>query len=139
MKLAKVVIVMLLAVVLSGCGQPLADFAAGVGTGVAVKLGEANRAMELLDENVEALNEKAAELEVLIEQDPVRIVNAFDPNLGGELAEFLVNIKGLEARAGAFKDDKDRIDWERLLLTAALTAFGGWNGSRLVNKKKDGV
>ena len=131
---------MVVLVSLAGCGQPAAEFAAGLGTGMAVKMAEANRAMKSIDEGVAALNAKARELEVLIEKDPAVLVNTLDPNLGGELTDFLLNVKGMSARAAEFKDEKGRIDWERLILVAAISIFGGGTATNIYkNSKKAGA
>jgi hypothetical protein len=131
----KLILTIMLLGLVSGCGQPLADFAAGFGSGVALKLNEANRAMDALGKDIAELNKKAGEIDVLIEKDPLVLVNALDPNLGGELTKFLLNVKALEGKYDEFKDEKGRVDWERLLMVAGLSLFGGWNGKRAFFKK----
>ena len=130
----KMIMVIVLLVLVSGCGQPALDFAAGFGTGVVAKLNEANKAMEVLNADIGKLNEKSKELEILIGKDPTILVNAIDPNLGGVITEFMVNLKGLESRAREFRDEEGEIDWERLMMIAGISLFGGWNGKRFLTK-----
>ena len=139
-KVIMVIMVIASLCLVSGCGQPALDFAAGFGTGVVAKLNEANKAMEALDADIGKLNERSKELEILIEKDPIILANALDPNLGGVITEFMVNLKGLESSAREFEDKEGEVDWERLLMAAGISLFGGWNGKRfLTDRTKDGA
>ena len=119
----------------AGCGEPLADFAAGLGTGLVVRMGEANKAMESLDNSIAAAKEKAAEIEILIEKDPSLLVNEIDPNLGNELQKFLINIKGIEAHAKEFTDEKGKVNWLAVAL-AVIGIFGGGTATNIYKNSK---
>jgi hypothetical protein len=119
------IIVCALIIGLSGCsaGSPAENFLAGFGTAVAVKLNEGNEAMKFLDEKIEAMNAAGTEMEVLSD-NPVALVTAIDPNLGTALNEFIVNAKSLAAKAETFKDEKGKIDWDKIVWSLLVGGTG---------------
>lgn len=132
-----VIVVMVAMLCIAGCGgDPLANFAAGFGSGVVVAVNKANVAVEELNENIAAVNEASAELEALLENDPMLLVNTLDPNLSNTLDQFMVNLKALEARAEEFKDEKGKIDWERIISVLAIGVLGGGSGVNIFKNRK---
>jgi hypothetical protein len=64
---------------------------------------------------------------------------AVDPTLKNNLDEFVVNVRGLAARADEFKTDEGKVDWERIILVGLLSGSGSGIGVNLwKNRRKVG-
>jgi len=118
---------------LTGCEE---GFIAGVGTGLAVKVDQANKAAKALDANIEAVNEKAKELEILIKTDPMNAVAIADPNLKTNLDEFIGTLNSLASKAEEFQTEEGKIDWERVIYASIIGLFGGGTAVNLYKNRK---
>jgi len=129
-------VIFLLVVLGTGCSEPMANFSAGFATGAITKINQANDAMAQINSNITALNEKSQEIQVLIKKDPAALAGTIDPNLGNALDYFTANLRTLEANAQQFKNDKGKIDWERMIYAAIIGVFGGGTGVNLIKNRK---
>ena len=120
---------------LAGCGQPVADFAAGFGAGAVTAINSANQSMEQVHRDTAALNEKAAELEVLIEGDPITLLNTLDPNLGAAINRFILNAQQLKQDVTT---EKGKVDWNTILVGLLATFAGGTGVNMYKNAGKKG-
>ncbi len=133
-----IILLCCLAFMSAGCGESaVGPFVAGLGTGMVVKVNEANKAVEKISANIDILNEKSKELETIIAGDPVVLANVLDPNLGDSLTEFIVNVKELAAKADEFKEESGKVDWERLLMSIGIGILGGGTGVNIFKNRKN--
>jgi len=116
----------------SGCGE---EFIAGVGTGLAVKVNEANKVMIQLDKDIAILNEKSKELSILIKADPINVIEAVDPNLKKEVDIFIGTLNGLVSRAEEFKDKDGKISWTQVICASVISIFGGGTAVNLFKNR----
>lgn len=123
-----VVIMVIFLISLSGCGNPATDVGAGFGAGVVTTLNQANAAMEKVNKDIAALNDKSKEIETLLAKDPQVLVNALDPNLGAEIAKLIANAKTIQATG-------KEVDWTSILI-AVTSILGGGSAVNIWKNRK---
>ncbi len=131
--LLAIVLLVVLASSLTGCSSEVAtsEFLVGLGAGLVATANkvnevtaETNAKMKTVIEGTDKMEADYAAFAAEVGDDPIALLGIIDPNLAIGVNEFMVNAEGLAAKAEEFRDEKGKIDPERIGWLLA-TLFGG--------------
>ena len=123
----QIIVMLVMAGFVGGCGGEVAAFLEGTATGMVVAMDAGNEELVRYKENVVKMKSEsvkiADELDK-IKDDPVGIVSLINPNLGEAVNTLAEKLPTLISNAEKLKEEAEGLDWKMALATLLLGGTG---------------